>query len=119
MHGFADYSAAVLMDFRPQSQCRPVARRSLLRRARPCEAGLVARKDYSLVPPKVEGRSTRAGKSFLPIIAWTGGAITIGAGNLTFASGITALGDDISADGASRPFRRSTLQRRPRRRRRR
>ena len=30
---------------------------------------------------------------------WTGGAITIGNGNLTFASGNTALGDDISVDG--------------------
>ena len=29
---------------------------------------------------------------------WTGGAITIGAGSLTFASGNTALGDDISVD---------------------
>ena len=29
---------------------------------------------------------------------WTGGAITIGAGNLTFAGGNTALGDDISVD---------------------
>jgi hypothetical protein len=28
--------------------------------------------------------------------AWTGGAITIGAGNLTFAGGNTALGDNIS-----------------------
>jgi DNA-binding HxlR family transcriptional regulator len=33
------------------------------------EAGLIARKDYGLVPPKVEYRLTRAGKSFLPIIA--------------------------------------------------
>ena len=30
---------------------------------------------------------------------WTGGAITIGNGNLTFAGGNTALGDDISVDG--------------------
>jgi len=33
------------------------------------EAGLIARKDYGLVPPKVEYRLTPAGKSFLPIIA--------------------------------------------------
>jgi PEP-CTERM motif len=33
--------------------------------------------------------------------SWTGGAITIGAGNLTFADGNTALGDDISVDGGS------------------
>ncbi len=31
--------------------------------------------------------------------SWTGGTITIGNGNLTFASGNTALGDDISVDG--------------------
>jgi hypothetical protein len=31
--------------------------------------------------------------------SWTGGRITIGNGNLTFASGKTALGDDISVDG--------------------
>jgi hypothetical protein len=33
--------------------------------------------------------------------SWTGGAIKIGAGNLTFASGNTALGDDISVDGGA------------------
>ncbi len=32
------------------------------------EAGLLARKDYGLVPPKVEYRLTRSGQSFLPII---------------------------------------------------
>ncbi len=32
-------------------------------------AGLVARKDHGLVPPKVEYRLTPAGESFLPIIA--------------------------------------------------
>jgi DNA-binding HxlR family transcriptional regulator len=32
-------------------------------------AGLVARKDYGLVPPKVEYRLTEAGESFTPIIA--------------------------------------------------
>ena len=32
---------------------------------------------------------------------WAGGAITIGAGSLTFASGNTALGDDISVDGGN------------------
>ncbi|HKN29156.1 MAG TPA: PEP-CTERM sorting domain-containing protein, partial [Roseiarcus sp.] len=32
---------------------------------------------------------------------WTGGAITIGAGNLTFAAGITALGDNISVSGGA------------------
>jgi DNA-binding HxlR family transcriptional regulator len=32
-------------------------------------AGLVARKDYGVVPPKVEYRLTEAGESFTPIIA--------------------------------------------------
>lgn len=32
-------------------------------------AGLIARKDYRLVPPKVEYRLTEAGESFTPIIA--------------------------------------------------
>ena len=31
--------------------------------------------------------------------SWTGGTITIGAGNLTFAGGNTALGDDVEVDG--------------------
>ncbi|HEY6520758.1 MAG TPA: helix-turn-helix domain-containing protein [Roseiarcus sp.] len=33
------------------------------------DAGLIARKDYGLVPPKVEYRLTEAGKTFTPIIA--------------------------------------------------
>jgi DNA-binding HxlR family transcriptional regulator len=32
-------------------------------------AGLIARKDYGLVPPKVEYRLTEAGRTFTPIIA--------------------------------------------------
>ncbi len=31
--------------------------------------------------------------------SWTGGTITIGNGDLTFAGGNTALGDDISVNG--------------------
>jgi hypothetical protein len=43
--------------------------------------------------------------------SWTGGTITIGAGNLTFASGNTALGDDISVDsGAGTVINMAALQ---------
>jgi DNA-binding HxlR family transcriptional regulator len=33
------------------------------------ESGLIDRKDYRVVPPKVEYRLTRKGKSFVPVIA--------------------------------------------------
>src|SRR3979490_1156690 len=33
------------------------------------EPGLIDRKDYGVVPPKVEYRLTRKGKSFVPVIA--------------------------------------------------
>ena len=33
------------------------------------ESGLVDRRDYGVVPPKVEYRLTRKGKSFIPVIA--------------------------------------------------
>ena len=33
------------------------------------ETGLIDRRDYGLVPPKVEYRLTRKGKSFVPVIA--------------------------------------------------
>ena len=33
------------------------------------EAGMIARKDYGLVPPKVEYSLTPAGASFVPVIA--------------------------------------------------
>ena len=33
------------------------------------ETGLIDRKDYGVVPPKVEYRLTRKGKSFVPVIA--------------------------------------------------
>ena len=33
------------------------------------ETGLIERKDYGVVPPKVEYRLTRKGRSFVPVIA--------------------------------------------------
>ena len=33
------------------------------------ESGLLDRKDFGVVPPKVEYRLTRKGKSFVPVIA--------------------------------------------------
>ena len=42
---------------------------------------------------------TVAGGSGKTFGTWTGGSITIGDGNLTFVSGNTGLGDDISVDG--------------------
>ncbi len=33
------------------------------------EAGLIARKDFGVAPPKVEYRLTRKGESFVPVIA--------------------------------------------------
>ena len=62
----------------PSSQIRPeapedsaeIAPRVLSRELKALvAAGLIARKDYGLVPPKVEYRLTEAGESFTPIIA--------------------------------------------------
>jgi DNA-binding HxlR family transcriptional regulator len=33
------------------------------------QGGLIARKDYAVVPPKVEYRLTRRGRSFIPVIS--------------------------------------------------
>lgn len=50
-------------------------------------SGLIARKDYGVVPPKVEYRLTPMGKSFIPVIAeirkW--GAHYLGGGQLSMA----------------------------------
>jgi len=54
---------------RGTSGARPIAPRVLSRELKTlAEAGLIARHDFGLVPPKVEYRLTPAGRSFLPIV---------------------------------------------------
>ena len=49
---------------------REIAPRVLSRELKAlAEAGMIARKDYGLVPPKVEYSLTAAGESFVPVIA--------------------------------------------------
>ena len=49
---------------------REIAPRVLSRELKAlAETGLIARKDYGVVPPKVEYRLTRTGRSFIPVIA--------------------------------------------------
>ena len=52
------------------------------------ESGLIARKDYGVVPPKVEYQLTPAGRSFIPVVAeirkW--GARHLGGERLSVAS---------------------------------
>ncbi len=55
---------------RGASGTAPVAPRVLSRELKAlAESGLIERKDYGVVPPKVEYRLTRKGKSFVPVIA--------------------------------------------------
>jgi DNA-binding HxlR family transcriptional regulator len=55
---------------RGQGSSAEVAPRVLSRELKALtESGLIDRKDYGLVPPKVEYRLTRKGKSFLPVIS--------------------------------------------------
>src|SRR5271163_2038151 len=52
------------------TKTREIAPRVLSRELKAlAEAGMIARKDYGLVPPKVEYRLTEAGESFVPVIA--------------------------------------------------
>jgi hypothetical protein len=59
-----------LLDFAMHPACHedhvwsPVAQAKAL-----TETGLIDRRDYGVVPPKVEYRLTRKGKSFVPVIA--------------------------------------------------
>ena len=49
---------------------RQIAPRVLSRELKAlAEAGMIARKDFGLVPPKVEYRLTEAGERFVPVIA--------------------------------------------------
>jgi DNA-binding HxlR family transcriptional regulator len=54
-------------------------------------AGLIDRKDYGVVPPKVEYRLTRKGRSFIPVIVairrWGTRHLTIGDGGAIDALG--------------------------------
>ena len=53
-----------------QAAAREIAPRVLIRELKALtEAGLIDRRDYGVVPPKVEYRLTRKGKSFVPVIA--------------------------------------------------
>ena len=66
-----------------------IAARVLSRELKALTAGgLIARKDYGVVPPKVEYRLTRMGQSFIPVIAeirkW--GARYLGGEKLKMAS---------------------------------
>lgn len=68
---------------------REIAPRVLSRELKALAAsGLIARKDYGVVPPKVEYRLTRMGQSFIPVIAeirkW--GARYLGGEKLKMAS---------------------------------
>jgi DNA-binding HxlR family transcriptional regulator len=50
---------------------REIAPRVLSRELKAlAQAGLIDRKDYGVVPPKVEYRLTRTGQSFIPVIAF-------------------------------------------------
>ncbi len=52
-----------------QSDRRKIAPRVLSRELKALAAtGLIDRRDYGLVPPKVEYRLTRKGRSFIPVI---------------------------------------------------
>lgn len=55
---------------RGASGTAPIAPRVLSRELKAlAESGLIDRRDYGVVPPKVEYRLTRKGKSFVPVIA--------------------------------------------------
>jgi len=72
------------------------------------ESGLIDRKDFGVVPPKVEYRLTRKGKTFVPVIAairnW--GARHLGQAGPGESLGVTAdypLASDGLGRGRTRP----------------
>ena len=73
------------------------------------QSGLIDRKDYGVVPPKVEYRLTRKGRSFVPIIAairkWGTRHLQDGAGEKVegLAGGIAAIRGAATRVSAARP----------------
>ena len=69
-HGPKRYSEIRTGLLRGSSGTSEIAPRVLSRELKALtESGLIDRKDYGVVPPKVEYRLTRKGKSFVPVIA--------------------------------------------------
>lgn len=64
------YSAIRTGLLRGAAGTREIAPRVLSRELKSlAQSGLIDRKDYGVVPPKVEYRLTRKGRSFIPVIA--------------------------------------------------
>jgi DNA-binding HxlR family transcriptional regulator len=69
-HGPKRYSEIRTGLLRGSSGSSAIAPRVLSRELKALtETGLIDRKDYGVVPPKVEYRLTRKGKSFIPVVA--------------------------------------------------
>ena len=68
--GARRYSEIRVGLLRGSAGSREIAPRVLSRELKALtEAGLIARKDFGVVPPKVEYRLTARGRSFVPVIA--------------------------------------------------
>jgi DNA-binding HxlR family transcriptional regulator len=69
-HGPRRYGEIRTGLLRGASGSTPIAPRVLSRELKALtETGLIDRRDYGVVPPKVEYRLTRKGRSFVPVIA--------------------------------------------------